>query len=422
MIELGLSRISRLLAAQRPFPWRAIHVAGTNGKGSICTAISKMLSRANVTHGCFTSPHLITPRDCISLNGSTVTKTLFREVSDAVNRRNKEEGIAATEFELLTATAFEIFNRADVEVGVVETGMGGRLDATNIIEDPLVTVISKIGLDHQGFLGNTIEAIAKEKAGILKPGALVVVDGSNLPSVLEVIIEHASSISTGPVHIVTKLNRNTPTAHPLLPHQLTNLSCAQRATTLALTRLSRPLSSLSETGRILDPADTSMPGRLQHHSIAHLPLPNTTRRESPILIDGAHNPDSCAALATFLAPNRVPIVWLLGISAGRDIAAMLRTLLRPGDTVLATAFSKPAGMPWVSAMPSSVIVEVVQALGVKRVVAEPVHGDMMEKLGKAVEVAREGSSGGEERPIVVAGSLYLVGDVLRAIGEGTEEE
>ncbi|KJX92798.1 hypothetical protein TI39_contig5824g00018 [Zymoseptoria brevis] len=271
MIELGLQRISRLLY-NTPIPWRAIHVAGTNGKGSVCTYISRMLQvyngseyRASRGHrplrlGSFTSPHLIDRWDCIGLSNykgrdiRPVSSELFHAVEKIVLHRNREADIRATEFELLTATAFEIFSRAQLDVAVVEVGVGGRLDATNILGQPyvdkngfpttekprplpLVSVITKVGMDHQGLLGNTIEEIAREKAGIAKPPTRLVYDHTNSPEVKEVLKQAGTrslnSFKYGP-QIAESL-----TAQSWLPHVKANAMVAAVATQAALEGLDR---------------------------------------------------------------------------------------------------------------------------------------------------------------------------------------
>lgn len=186
MIELGISRIARLLQ-QTPLSWKAIHVAGTNGKGSISAYLSRLLAAGGIRCGRFTSPHLVDRWDCITIDEKVVQESLFRQIEASVKLRDQDLGIGASEFELLTATAFEIFNHERVEVGVVEVGMGGRRDATNVLDNVLVSVISKIGLDHQALLGDSIEQIAREKAGILKPDVPCVIDGTNSVEVLKTI-------------------------------------------------------------------------------------------------------------------------------------------------------------------------------------------------------------------------------------------
>src|SRR5580704_7922887 len=171
--KLGLDRIRAVLAAlgdpQNSF--RSIHVAGTNGKGSTCAMIDAGLRTAGVRTGLFTSPHLIEPTERIVIDGMPVTPRQFERAFDAVHQIAGEINLDfhPTYFETVTAMGFWLFREMGVETAVVETGLGGRLDATNIL-DPVLTVITPIDFDHEAYLGGTIEAIAAEKAGILKPG------------------------------------------------------------------------------------------------------------------------------------------------------------------------------------------------------------------------------------------------------------
>ncbi|EKG21527.1 Folylpolyglutamate synthetase [Macrophomina phaseolina MS6] len=416
MIELGLARVSQLLK-HTPLPWRAIHVAGTNGKGSICVAASAMLHRAGIPHGRFTSPHLIDRWDCISINEEPIAEPVFREVERLVLGRNEREGINATEFELLTATAFELFTRAKIEIGVIETGMGGRLDATNVLEQPLVTVICKIGLDHQAFLGDTIEKIAFEKAGILKPGVPCVIEGTNKPSVVEVIQSRAKEISAGPVYKVYGLP-DAPKSNPeyesflkaknFQPHEILNTACAHKATLLALEALGRkPDDELSLFEGL---TDIKLPGRLQT-----LDLGRITSRKNPAILDGAHNADSAEALGQFVESlrekGRSSVVWVLSVSQGKAISEMLKPLLRDGDSVVAAEFGPVDGMPWVKATPAKDVIEAAKNSVPLKQTAE-CGSDVLAALKKGAELA---SSQGREAPLVVAGSLYLVSDVLRIL-------
>ncbi|KAG5367393.1 Dihydrofolate synthetase [Yarrowia sp. C11] len=185
MIELGLSRISRLLKLlgnpQNRF--KAVHVAGTNGKGSICAYISSVLTVSHIKTGRFTSPHLAYVWDCITIDGKAVEKSDFLSAQAKISEVARNGKLEPTEFEMLTATAFELFKEHRVEIAVVEVGLGGRLDATNVLcpENVLVSVISRVGMDHEGFLGENLKAIAKEKAGIAKIGVPLILDGYNDP-------------------------------------------------------------------------------------------------------------------------------------------------------------------------------------------------------------------------------------------------
>ncbi|KAI9843757.1 MAG: folylpolyglutamate synthase [Sclerophora amabilis] len=414
MIELGLARIGRLLKHTK-LPWKAIHVAGTNGKGSICAYTSAMLRAAGLRSGRFTSPHLIDRWDCISVDEQTIDESVFREVEDRIAARNVREAIGASEFELLTATAFEVFTRADVEVGVVEVGMGGRLDATNILTDPLVTVIAKVGLDHQTMLGQTVEEIAWQKAGIMKPGVPCVVDGTNEGGVLKVLRGYAEDVGAGDVVTVTEesatwhASQATTTSSSIQPpHQQANLACALEAMRITMRSLglhTAPLTDLAQTAR-----QVVWPGRLQTLSIEQL-----TGRRKPVLIDGAHNHQSAQALASHIRSTGIrlasrPITWVVAFSQGKAVESMLRLLLQPGDNVVAVQFGAVDGMPWVSAKKTS---EVLEELGkVDRDLSlGHQHGAATDVLG----ALRWASEVAGEDPIVVAGSLYLVGDVMRLL-------
>ncbi|EON62688.1 hypothetical protein W97_01912 [Coniosporium apollinis CBS 100218] len=412
MIELGLERITRLLK-HTPLPWKAVHVAGTNGKGSICAAISAMLHAQGVRCGRFTSPHLIDQWDCITINERPVSESLFRDAHSGFVSLSKKEDIRASEFELLTATAFEVFTKEKVEVAVVETGMGGRLDATNVLEKPLVTVISKIGLDHQAFLGDTLAKIAGEKAGILKPGIPCFVDATNDEEALRTIRKTAESVAAGPLTFIDtppplpQSNSSLGQAAPKQPHQRTNLSLALAATSLALQTL-HSLPTPPPPASLLPTAlRTHLPGRLQLLSLAPL-----ISRTSPVLLDGAHNADSATVLGAHVNTHLRPtgtghVTYVLAMSAGKDCAAILGPLLRDGDSVVAVEFGPVEGMPWVRAMGAGELLNA--ARGMVRLEAEREVGrDVLGGLRAAGEIAGEG-------PLVVAGSLYLVGDVLRLL-------
>lgn len=515
MIELGLQRISRLLA-NTPLKWRAIHVAGTNGKGSVCAYASGMLEAYNksdlraerndnvIRHGRFTSPHLVDRWDCITVNQKVVTYSLFREIEAAVLERDRREAIGATQFELLTATAFEIFNKENVDVGVVEVGLGGRLDATNILGQkdgvdrdglqsfrplPLVTAISSIGLDHQDMLGSTLEKIAKEKAGIIKRGVPVVYSYSNDPEAIKVIrqvaIDNESPLGTPRFRRVESLDHSSLERKFALMNELKsygrslsavsnkplhvqdNLALAIYAVWIALKRLGRlpftavfersslprsrrPNSAIAKTlgQETLDMLavemarvnqTTQFPGRQQKISIEPL-----TGRKKVVLLDGAHNAQSAKALASTvdslasnranpatkptenISPNGKPqdvlrskiagykerkaVTWVLATSSSKDAKDILSPLLKDGDAVFAVEFEPVDGMPWVKPSSTTDLIDVART-----VVSDPdsiyVH-DCGSDVLSALKAASRHADGG---PLVIAGSLYLVGDVLRLL-------
>lgn len=173
-ISLGLERISKLLS-HIPYTRPTIHVGGTNGKGSVSTLIEFTLRESGLRVGKFTSPHLIHVRDSICIDGDSLSAEDYERIAKHVQKLSDEHSIGASLFELLTATALYAFEEANLDVVVLEVGMGGRLDATNALRDEviLISVITAIDLDHQAFLGSTVREITLEKAGIIRDGCLV---------------------------------------------------------------------------------------------------------------------------------------------------------------------------------------------------------------------------------------------------------
>lgn len=382
-------------------------MAGTNGKGSICAYLSAMLRAAGIRSGRFTSPHLIHRWDCISLDDRVVDESLFLEMERLINDRAESCRIRASEFERLTATAFEIFTRAGVEVAVVETGMGGRLDATNVLSNPLVTVISKIGLDHQAYLGDSLEAIAYHKAGIMKQDIPCIVDNTNHRGVLDVVAENARRVPAGPLILAPNAQTDLLWAHlsreDYEPHQQTNLACAVAAMGIALDRAGHRANVealLPSLGHV------QWPGRLQLLSIEAV-----TGRKEEVLVDGAHNGQSAEVLGSYvdrrLRLGASAVTWVIAMSAGKDSGAILSNLIRSGDNVVALEFGPVDGMPWVHPAPSSEILAAVKTLPNS-------HPGRLDEAGAdvklALQKATDMSAGG---PLVMAGSLYLVADILR---------
>ena len=404
MIDLGLARIAALLK-HTPQTWKAIHVAGTNGKGSICAYLTAMLRAKNISCGRFTSPHLVDRWDCITLNDGAVSEAKFRHFEDVVKKRNEDQGLGASEFELLTATAFEIFESEKINVGVIEVGLGGALDATNVLTRKSVTVISKIGLDHQSFLGSTLEAIALQKAGIMRAGVSCVVDGSNPQTVLDVIKEHAASVGTRAT--VTHPESSTVVQelqYMLEPHQRQNLALAGEAFRLVFPQHASDTGILAQAIKKM-----SWPGRLQLLDVQSL-----TGRKSPALLDGAHNPQSAEALANYvdkhLRSEGKPVTYVLAASKGKELGEIIGLVLRPGDNIAAVEFGPVDGMPWVEAMKSASILSVASSSGIATRSQFDAHADVRSALKWASRTAAEG-------PLVIAGSLYLVSDVLRILRE-----
>lgn len=445
-IQLGLKRILQLFPP-RNVSWDAIHVAGTNGKGSVCFYASQMLRSTGLNVGRFTSPHLVDRWDGINIDGKPVAEGLFKNVEKHYRRKNEIENIGASSFEILTATAFELFCMHAVDVAVVEVGVGGLEDATNIIpqESLLCAVITQIGWDHEGLLGKTMQEIATHKAGIIKPGAPVVYDRESGSVARRVIADHVknplpTSRDWTPIRKVRNVpqfeiivNSHTHDLHfPIgnenhhrqevgkrigpfgdnfLPDNWAKTTAlAATATRLSLRRLDKPWPDMKE---LQDLASVRQwPGRLQSLSLQPL-----VDRQNAVLLDGAHNQDSALRLGRFLERRfeahyseqgkRKPITWVIGVSTGKELQRMLRYLLQDGDMVFTVEFGPVDGMPWVSPTNATALLEEASKL-FKLASASTASMSIEAALKMAADEAKEG-------PMVVTGSLYLVSDVLRLL-------
>jgi dihydrofolate synthase / folylpolyglutamate synthase len=339
--KLGLERITRLLDAlgdpQRACRW--VHVAGTNGKGSTCAMIEAGLRATGNRTGLYTSPHLVEATERIQIAGEPIGQMRFAEIFNEVHdtaERMLEEGsldLHPTYFETLTAMAFLVFARSDLDIAVLEVGMGGRLDATNVVS-PALSVITPVDFDHQSFLGHTLSRIAAEKAGILKPGVPAVF--AEQPAEVEAVLrKHAR----GPYTLsrdwaITDLTldargsrfrlRDREVVCPLAgEHQVENA----RTAAIALHEL-----GVSPAGI----AATHWPGRLERIS------------EHPeIILDGAHNLAGTRALAAYIqrfyAGRRIWIVY--GVMRDKDAGAMTALLFPLAERVILTAPANSRAMP-----------------------------------------------------------------------------
>jgi dihydrofolate synthase/folylpolyglutamate synthase len=304
-MRLGLSPM-RQACARAGHPERAfrvVHVAGTNGKGSVCAMVESIARAAGIRTGMYTSPHLCRFAERIRVDGEALTDDALA----AILTRALDEGPDLSFFETATLAAFLAFREAKVDLAVVEVGLGGRLDATNVIPTPVAAAITRIALDHQDRLGNTLEAIAREKAGIAKAG-LDLLLGEMPESVKAAIDEvaHAAGATTTRVSDVP-LGVSLPDTLGLAgAHQRDN---ARIAAALG-TRIGAPVSAIL-------------------HGLQQVQWPGRLERIGDVLLDGAHNPDGARALAAHVAglgipPERVALVF--GALADKDWAGMLDAL------------------------------------------------------------------------------------------------
>ena len=402
-IKLGLAQMRALLGAlghpERHFT--AITVAGTNGKGSVTAMVERGVRAAGRRTGRYTSPHLTHIEERVAIDGVQIGAGAFDRAATQVRQAATALPHPPSFFEATTALALVAFRDAGVELAVLEVGLGGRLDATNAVDAPLVA-ITNIGLDHQGWLGDTLEAIAAEKAGVIKPGAAVVA-GRTPPEALAVLSSAAgaagATFTYAPTGVEvtakvgareTQLTLRTPAEdygllRLTLPgrHQIDNAVTAVRELEAARACGLAPVDGAAVR---LAVSDARWPGRLDWRRW----------QGHDVLVDGAHNPDGARALADFLretATGPVPIVF--GIMRDKAIGEVLETLAPVASMFVCTAPVSPR-----AAAPADLVaLAAAAAPAVPRVAAPTPREALM-------------LAAGHGSPIVVAGSLFLAGEVL----------
>lgn len=403
-VKFGLETIRALTEAlghpERSFP--TIVVAGTNGKGSVVAYVEAALRASGLRTGRYTSPHLLRVNERIAINARPLSDGALqravvrvRRAADALVRAGRLQG-HPTYFEALTAAALDHFRRRRVDVAVLEVGMGGRLDATNVAE-PLASAIVSIDFDHQAYLGQTLRSIAREKAGVLRKGRVTVL-GPLPPSARRTVERQAratgarlaealrgSAVSEKRGRLTVRTPRRVYRGLRSLPgaHQRQNLVVALR-----LLEETKAAGLPVDLARVADGiASTRWPGRLQW-------IPG----DPPLLLDGAHNPAGARALATYLR-GLGAFVLLFGVMRDKDVARVARTLFPLASAiVLTTPRVSRAARPGFIARQAGPL-----ARGARQ------EGDPRRALALAQALARGLGPG---RPVVVAGSLYLVGEVM----------
>lgn len=406
-IKMGLDRMRRMVAAL-DHPERAcriIHVAGTNGKGSTCAMIESGLRAKGLSTGLYTSPHFVDPTERIQLNGKPITELQFsnvfhemHHVAEALIKRGDLD-MHPTYFESLTLMAFLVFRQARVNTVVLETGLGGRLDATNVVT-PVLSVITAIDFDHMQWLGDTIERIAGEKAGIIKPGVPVVV--SHQRPEARIPIERAALAAQAPLHDVEqwKMHVDTMDAYggaytltlgdthlevhcPLAgEHQLHNSATAA----VALHHLGlSPREIFDGLGQAV------WPGRLER-----------IHQQPDVFLDGAHNVGGATALAAYIRHfHQGRRVWMIfGVMADKQVDEIARILFPLTHQLILTAPDQ------------------ARALAAQEIAKLPAahQARVMPSLAEALLVIHEAKP---EDVVFITGSLYLVGEarpILQRMG------
>ena len=397
-IKPGLERTEALLA-DLGSPHRqlsAVHVAGTNGKGSVVAMTESLLRWKGLKVGRYTSPHLIDFRERITVDGKPITEEAVLEFLE--RRIPAAEKIGATFFELTTALAFEWFVKQSVDIAVVETGLGGRLDSTNVLT-PRVATVTSIGLDHTDLLGDTLDAIAREKAGIFKPGVPAVVGEQSAP-IRSLLAECAREVGAQPVVIVDEDYRienveisSQGTAFSLRNEGdtqgiVTPLIGAHQARNTALA-----IATISALGHDYLPIEGEIT-----RALAGVFLPGRFERRGKFIFDVAHNPEGAHTIAeTVRALNPpAPRTALVAVLADKDWRGIIRELAPVVDRFIFTnAPSAPADRRW------------DPALAQRFADLEGFDADLDPDLDVALARGE-----GQSETLIVTGSFHTVGDAM----------
>jgi dihydrofolate synthase/folylpolyglutamate synthase len=410
VIDLSLGRIERLLEAlgnpeQRIPP--AIHIAGTNGKGSTVAYLRAILEAAGFSVHVYTSPHLVHFNERIRVAGTIIADAELTALLEECERVNAGEPI--TFFEITTAAAFLAFSRTPADFTLLETGLGGRLDATNVLRQPLLSALTPISLDHQSYLGETLGEIAREKAGILKPGtpcvvadqepaAANVIDAESLRIGLATWAEGADwFIAKAGERLNYRSSRQSFTGLPLPalpgPHQIRNAGLAIACIERLLDRFNIPVEAIAQGLRSVE-----WPARLQR--LTQGPLLDLLPPEWELWLDGGHNPAAGKALATHMRNWRdKPTLAIIGMLDTKDAQGFLQPLSPRVKALRAVPVpdSQHGLLP-------EILVAAAKAEKIPDAeVCSSVEAALHDLCAHHPTTSR----------ILITGSLYLAGDVLR---------
>lgn len=402
-VNLGLSRIVNLLATlgNPQNQVSIIHVAGTNGKGSVCAYLSAVLTEAGYKTGRYTSPHLVDWTERICINEQAINNNKLCELILQVQAAINPDEESPTQFEVITAAAWLYFAQQQVDIAVIEVGLGGRLDATNVCDHPLVTIITSISREHWQELGPTVAHIAREKAGILKPGCPAVV--GLLPADAEKVVQLRILELQCPIFTpqpsrqidqnwaeYQKIESDQFIRYPLSLQgqiQLHNSALALAA----LEILQKQNWQISEEAIINGMAKTKWPGRMQW----------ITWKQQQLLIDGAHNPASATVLRDYVDSFKTTSInWVMGMLANKDHGDIFRELLKPGDKL------------YLAPVPDSNSADLAELAQLATSICPDLHfcntyPDVFSALDAAFTTT--------DNQVVLCGSLYLIGYFLSVV-------
>ena len=409
----GLDRIRELLdkMGNPQDDLEFIHVGGTNGKGSVCAFLSSILVQAGYKTGLFISPYIEVFNERMQINNINISDDDLAAITTYVRPFADSMADAPTEFELNTAIAMEYFRRNECDIVILEVGMGGELDSTNIIKSPLLTIITAVSLDHTQYLGDTVEKIAMTKSGIIKPGTKVVAYKQTL-SVLEVIRKKCEQ--AGAEMYVSEPEtvefQSANVDRQIIYHRdfgnlaimlLGRYQTENIAVVIKAVQVLRTIGFMITNGNVAKGLEsTRWPGRFE--VILHEPI---------FIVDGAHNPQGANATAQSIRSvfQDEKLIMIFGVLADKDYTDMIGSILPMSREILTVTPDSPR------ALPAERTAEVIKKLS----------GDTMKvtaygSIGEAIEAAFV--KAGTTIPICAVGSLYMVGDIKKYVSERNRKD
>lgn len=415
---LGLARIENLMKrlGNPQDQLKVIHVAGTNGKGSVCAMLGSVLMEAGHTVGLFTSPHLIDYNERLQINRIPISHDDFEQIAlkiQKVCKQIEEDGEETPRFfDVMTAMAFVYFAKKEVDLVILETGIGGRYDATNVIKKPVLSIITSIGKDHMEFLGNTIRSISREKGGIIKENCPTVLYHSDISvyNIIKDICDRKNSpLLVGDQSFITKeiytmegtsfsIKNKHMTYEDIFLRLIGKYQVSNAVTTLtAIESLNKSGYKIAKEVVYKGLQKANWPGRME-----------VVQKEPTIIIDGAHNEESAKAFISSLQEltKQAKVTMLIGVLKGKDYKTILEILVPFASTVIVTQASYSRALP-----AKTLYDEISKMKDCPKLILE-------ENL---IEAYKVGQKVQKQDILCCLGSLYLVGELKQFLKSQEEK-
>ena len=407
-IKLGLDPVRRMceLLGNPQNQYGVLHVAGSNGKGSVCAMMASILQAKGIAVGLYTSPHLVRFNERIQINGEELSDQALYEAlkscEEAADKVHKEQGHEATFFEITTVLAFECFRRANIQIAVIETGLGGRLDATNVVM-PLISVITPVSREHTSHLGDTLEAIAAEKAGIIKNGRPVVV--AHQEEGAQEVIRAIAAESKSPLILAEEAVTVGKVSGDLHGQKIRITSAGGIGTTASLPLIGRhqlenAAVAVATIERLFDILQIEIEPCIIKQGLENVVWPGRCqllREHPPVIMDAAHNPSGAKELVKVLRDNGIKhIGMILGMCGDKDVKSVIRELACVVRKVWVVPIANERSMS------PRELAEIARSFGLDASVMK----SPQEAFPIAEKWAKENSL-----PLVITGSLFLLGEM-----------